>query len=83
LHTVSISRKREPIVGSLAIQIDVYPPDRRRRDLDNILKALLDSLSHAGVIEDDSLFDRILLVRREVMPGGQIILQISQQEKET
>jgi crossover junction endodeoxyribonuclease RusA len=74
---------RKPVTGSLSIQIDVYPPDRRRRDLDNILKALLDSLGHAAVIEDDSQFDRILLIRREVVPGGQIILQITQQEKET
>ena len=39
---------------SLAVTIDVTFPDRRKRDLDNILKALLDALQHAGVYEDDS-----------------------------
>jgi len=40
--------------GSLRMTIAAYRPDKRRRDLDNLLKATLDSLAHAGVYEDDS-----------------------------
>jgi Holliday junction resolvase RusA-like endonuclease len=38
----------------VAVSIVAFPPDNRTRDLDNILKALLDSLQHAGVIPDDN-----------------------------
>ena len=40
--------------GDLKAEIIVYPPDRRRRDLDNLMKAVYDSLTHAGVYADDS-----------------------------
>ncbi|NBW22487.1 MAG: RusA family crossover junction endodeoxyribonuclease, partial [Caulobacteraceae bacterium] len=40
--------------GSVRVVIEAFPPDRRKRDLDNILKSLLDALTHAGVWEDDS-----------------------------
>ena len=40
--------------GPLRVEIKACPPDKRKRDLDNILKSLLDSMTHAGVWEDDS-----------------------------
>lgn len=39
----------------LKVTITAYRPDNRRRDLDNLLKAVLDALTHAGVYEDDHL----------------------------
>lgn len=33
----------------------VQRPDRRKRDLDNLLKPILDLLGHYGLIENDSL----------------------------
>jgi crossover junction endodeoxyribonuclease RusA len=40
--------------GPLRVVIEAWRPDKRRRDLDNLLKATLDGLAHAGVYEDDS-----------------------------
>lgn len=61
-----------PIAGRLAVTIVVHPPDRRRRDLDNVLKALLDALQHGGAYHDDAQID-ILHVRRDVCaPGGRV-----------
>ncbi len=51
----------------LEILIEAYPPDKRRRDLDNILKSLLDSLQFAGVYEDDSQIDRIHIIRKQAL----------------
>ena len=31
------------------VWVEAFPPDRRRRDLDNLKKALLDALTHASV----------------------------------
>lgn len=40
--------------GQLRLSVEFYPPDNRRRDLDNLLKCLQDSLQCAGLYEDDS-----------------------------
>jgi crossover junction endodeoxyribonuclease RusA len=69
------------MMGRLAIKIAAYPPDRRRRDLDNILKALLDSLTFAHVIEDDSQFDFISIARRDVIKDGAVQITITQLEQ--
>lgn len=44
---------------SLELQYIVYLPDRRRRDIDNFAKCLLDALTKCGAIEDDSLITDI------------------------
>ena len=43
------------IRNPVSVQVCLYPPDNRRRDLDNYLKAMFDGASKAGVWEDDSL----------------------------
>jgi crossover junction endodeoxyribonuclease RusA len=42
--------------GPVKVSMFLSPPDRRRRDGDNLEKAIMDSLVKAGVIEDDSLW---------------------------
>lgn len=39
----------------VAIVIDVATPDRRHRDLDNVLKAVLDALVRAKVLVNDDM----------------------------
>ena len=39
----------------------LYPPDQRRRDIDNYNKALFDALTLTGVWEDDSQVKRMLV----------------------
>jgi crossover junction endodeoxyribonuclease RusA len=52
---VLIQRGAKHLDYALQVTIEAFRPDRRRRDLDNLLKAILDSLTHAGVMEDDCL----------------------------
>lgn len=66
--------------GRLRVMIDAYPPDRRRRDLDNLLKAALDALVHGGAIEDDSLIDDLRIRRGEVRQGGELRILIGNTE---
>ena len=60
----------------LHVQISLSPPDHRRRDLDNTLKAMLDALQHANVYADDSQIDRIDITRQSVIPGGAVRVRI-------
>ena len=52
---VLIQRADKQIYYAVKVEIECFRPDRRRRDLDNLLKALLDSMTHAGVMQDDAL----------------------------
>jgi crossover junction endodeoxyribonuclease RusA len=45
----------KPITGPVKITVELIPPDRRKRDLDNFAgKALYDALTAANVWMDDS-----------------------------
>ena len=68
---------RAKLVGELALTVRLYPPDRRRRDIDNPIKALLDAMTHAGVWVDDSQVKRMTV---EMMPslGGRVLVSISE-----
>ena len=57
-------------VGRLRVEIEVYPPDRRKRDIDNVCKATLDALAKAGVYQDDSQIDVLLITRMGIVSGG-------------
>ena len=65
------------LAGRLTIDIEAFMPDRRKRDLDNILKALLDSLTFCGVWDDDSQIHD-LRIRRGDLIAGMVKVQISQ-----
>lgn len=60
------------LADRLSMAILCYPPDRRRRDLDNILKAALDALVFAGVMLDDSQIDRLAIERCAVQAPGRL-----------
>lgn len=62
--------------GPLSVRIHAFPPDRRRRDLDNLQKALLDAVVAAGVIEDDSNIDELTVTRGAVRRAGLVWVRI-------
>jgi crossover junction endodeoxyribonuclease RusA len=66
------ARGVRPLDGPLEIVIDVHPPDRRRRDLDNLQKALLDALAHGGAYHDDAQIARLSIERGDVVEGGRV-----------
>lgn len=74
------ARGAKPLTGRLEVVVQVFTPDRRRRDLDNAMKGLLDSLEHAGVYGDDSQIDRLVIERTHVVPGGKVIVEIEEKE---
>lgn len=69
-------QKLQTIEGPVSVGIELCPPDRRIRDLDNSLKACLDALTHAHVWRDDSQVERICLNRGSIISGGKAVVQI-------
>lgn len=64
------------VYGRVAVKVIAYPPDSRKRDLDNLLKSLLDALTHAGMFEDDSHIDDLHITRASVR-GGRVEVVIT------
>lgn len=70
-----------PRLQRAAITVEYRPPDRRRRDPDNLAptgKAAIDGLVLAGVLPDDNS-DHVTAVRYQigpVFPRGRIILHV-------
>lgn len=70
------ARRLPPPTGRLAVTVEVYPPDRRRRDIDNLLKAVLDACQHGGAFPDDSRIVWLLIHRTQVVRGGRVVVTI-------
>jgi crossover junction endodeoxyribonuclease RusA len=70
--------RKPPAGGRIALCMDAFPPDRRRRDLDNIQKPVLDALQHGGIYEDDSQVDLLLTRRAGVVPGGHLAVHVAE-----
>ena len=66
------------MLGRLSVRVTVCPPDARRRDLDNVQKALLDALAKGGAYRDDSQIDRLEVIRGPITPGGKVLVELSQ-----
>lgn len=62
--------------GRLKVNIQVLKPDNRKRDLDNLLKSLLDSIVKAGIVEDDSLFKDIRIIETGIEKPGSVFITI-------
>lgn len=72
LETLRQLKPLRSVLGPVAVSIVASPPDRRRRDLDNLLKATLDSLTHAKVYEDDSAIQALSVRWGSLVAGGRL-----------
>lgn len=60
----------ESILEQISVRLILYPPDSRRRDLDNYFKATLDALTHSRVWRDDSQIKQLSATWGERCRGG-------------
>lgn len=70
--------RRKILYGRISVHIQACPPDKRARDLDNLLKCVLDSLEGAGLFVSDSQVDRILIERMEPKKDGCLLVKIEE-----
>ena len=72
-----LQKQVKHFTGRLRVEIEAFRPDKRRRDLDNLLKATLDGLAHAGVYEDDSqIVDLRIYWAKDI--GGMLKIKIEE-----
>jgi len=73
---------RVPKLGDskLRISMVLFPRDKRKIDIDNRIKAVLDALQDAGVFNDDFQVDELSIVRGKTIKGGAIRVLIEQIE---
>lgn len=76
LHQLTAEGHRLQLSDRLCVTMMCYPPDRRRRDLDNVLKAALDAMVFAQVMLDDSQIDRLAIQRCAVQAPGRLEITI-------
>lgn len=64
--------------AKLRITMVLRPRDKRKIDIDNRIKAVLDSLQDAGLFDDDYQIDELTIMRGEPIKDGKLIAMIEQ-----
>jgi crossover junction endodeoxyribonuclease RusA len=72
------AQKLQPLAGPLSVIIELYPPDRRRRDIDNAQKGLLDAIAQGGAYRDDSQIVHLETWKCAPVRGGKAIVRIKE-----
>ena len=63
----------KPSERRIAVEVTIYPADKRDSDIDNRNKLILDALEEAQFIKNDSQVDEIHTYRgKEIVPGGRV-----------
>ena len=60
----------------LKITMILQPRDKRKIDIDNRIKCVLDSLQEAGVFDDDFHIGDLHIMRGEQVKGGRMLVTI-------
>ena len=58
--------------SKLRVSMVLFPRDKRKIDIDNRIKCVLDALQDAGVFNDDFQVDELSIVRGKPIKGGAI-----------
>lgn len=75
---IILHQRIKPVVCTrLRLELYIYPPDNKRRDLDNLCKAILDALQHAGMYADDFYIQQLYIERRSVRKYGEVEFTLS------
>lgn len=73
-----VKRSKITTFGDARLEMSVvlHFRDRRQSDIDNRIKALWDALEHAGVYDNDSQIDTLVVSRGSIEKGGKCVVTI-------
>ena len=83
VRRIAIAKGIKPLMGQLAVRIEIHPPDDRRRDCDNVQKAVLDALQHAGAFWDDSQVVWLLTIKHTSQSKGGVKVRLEDVSSQT
>jgi crossover junction endodeoxyribonuclease RusA len=63
-----------------SVHITLLPPTRQKRDIDNYVKPVFDTLSHIGAWDDDEQVEVLTVVKGPVTKGGRCIVCVNVNE---
>ena len=75
-----LPRGWRPITARVRVTVKATPPDRRRRDLDNLWKPILDALTKAGVWGDDSQVIDERIYWTAPQKDGRVVAEIEEEK---
>jgi Holliday junction resolvase RusA-like endonuclease len=76
--TLLKQKKIEPMEARLSVEVHIHPRDRRKIDIDNRIKPLLDALQYGWAFIDDNQIDELHVYRKEIILGGQCFVKITE-----
>ena len=73
---ITLMRLRRFANKRIQVAILMQPPDNRRRDVDNYMKVIFDSITHSGLWNDDSQVDKLSIERGDVIQHGMMVVRM-------
>ena len=64
--------------GEISVEIQANMPDKRKRDLDNLLKPILDVITARGVFEDDSQIADLRIYKSNFSEKGTVFITVKE-----
>jgi len=80
VKSIALRRRLRDSLAGARVRAELYffPPDRRTRDIDNLPKAILDSITHAKIWADDNCVDALDMLRCEKKAGGTVVAVLTE-----
>lgn len=75
LWDAAIQAKFQKLTGSYKLTVKAVRPDNRKRDLDNLIKAVSDVLETSGVIENDHFCEHLEMMWVKEGPACHITIE--------
>lgn len=77
-HVALLLRQQRvrPIDGPVSFKVQLNPPNKRRRDLDNCLKVLIDAVTKGGALGDDFQIKHLEASMLNVVADGRAVVEL-------
>ncbi len=72
-----VLKKSERFDGYVDVDMVIFPPDKRKRDIDNICKVVWDALTLAGLWKDDRMIRNLHVSVKEPAKPGFIRMEVT------
>lgn len=73
-NAMNMGKTMHQTTGPFDVEIVVGRPDKRKRDLDNLAKCILDLAVSGGLVEDDHLMNSLKMEWSNTMKGAVLYL---------